>query len=377
MKMAKKVLAIIVSLCLMLSALAVFANAAGIYNGTPSGDEQLEVVISVDKTTLSPGDTVKVSVMVKNNYNATTMRFPVFFDNKVFKLGTDAETNFQCTLTGNAGANLHPDSTQVALGDGVSPVGYSLDDYDAVILQWVSTAVNKTMTVFNSNSQSVECFSFNLKVLDTLTGPDNITGRIFIPAESNMFYYTAMNDPANALTIYNMDKDTCPTLFYDAKPVVRFIHPEIVIVDDGVTIDYENHFIYGLSEWLDSLDGFVEMNDGYIEYSYTPGNDGVLGNGATVKFKGNDESSLGEFTIVIFGDYNGDGTVNGDDAEYYLQIANYEIFDYMEIPYLNFSLDLNHDEMINADDAELVLRVANYEGIINQQSQETEMFEYY
>lgn len=384
MKNIKKLIAYTMTICVLLSVLstAVFA-----FGGTAAGNEKMDVEVLADKTSVNAGDVVKVSINISNNYNAANMRWPVLFDNSVFELGTEAETDFTAAsfLTpGTSGINMEVD-TQSAIGEGVNSSSFSVSDYDAVLVQWVagSSAINgtQTMNCFNS-STSVTCFTFNLKVKADLEGPEAIEGRIFIPSEATTFYYMAMNSKTDATTIYTMNKETCLMSFDDAVVTVKFLNPEIVAVNDSVVIDYDNGVIYGLAEGLSTLDGYVEVTDGYIEYTRFDPTTGepiaadTVGTGTYVTCVGDDGIKLGEFFIVIFGDYNGDGLVDLEDDTYFASIANYEIMDYFESTYLFMACDVNGDGSVDTMDATDVSSVANYDAYIDQTLTENRVVSY-
>jgi len=211
-----------------------------------------------------------------------------------------------------------------------------------------------------------------LKVKADLVGPEAIEGRIFIPSEATTFYYMAMNSKTDATTIYTMNKETCLMSFDDAVVTVKFLNPEIVALQDSVVIDYDNGVIYGLAEGLNTLEGYVEVTDGYIEYTRFDPNTGepitadVVGTGVFVTCMGNDGTKLGEFFIVIFGDYNGDGLVDSEDDTYFASIANFEIMDYFEADYLFRACDVNGDGSVDAMDASDITSVVNYEAYVDQ-----------
>ncbi len=385
MKNFKKIVAVAITISILISMLATSVFAFG---GTAVGNEKMDVVVSTDKTSVSAGDVVKVSISVSNNYNAANMRWPVLFDNSVFELGTEAEVAFTAATAltpGTSGINLSVD-TQSAIGAGVTSSSFAVADYDAVLIQWVagSSSVNGTTTMncFNSAS-SVECFTFNLKVKADLEGPEAIEGRIFVPSEATTFYYMAMNDKADATTIYTMNKETCLMSFDDAVVTVKFLNPEIVVLNESVVLDYDNGVIYGLTEGLTTLDGYVEVTDGYIEYTTFDPNTGepvpaeAVGTGTHVTFMGNDGTNLGEFFVVIFGDYNGDGLVEMEDDAYFAAIANYEIVDYFEATYLFMACDVNGDGSVDGMDAADISAVANFEAYVDQTATENRVVSYY
>ena len=131
----------------------------------------------------------------------------------------------------------------------------------------------------------------------------------------------------------------------------------------SVVID-ANHFIYGLapgitravfeSEYM-SISG-----DGRLEYSQTES--GLFGTGTQVRLIDNlTDELLGTYTLVIFGDINGDGNIDSSDAG---AITDYENFIFLLEPADNAaalkSVDLNGDGNIDTSDAGLIVDVENF-----------------
>jgi len=125
-----------------------------------------------------------------------------------------------------------------------------------------------------------------------------------------------------------------------------------------------NHFIYGLapgitravfeSEYM-SISG-----DGRLEYSHTES--GLFGTGTQVRLIDNlTDELLGTYTLVIFGDINGDGNIDSSDAG---AITDYENFIFLLEPADNaaslMSADLNGDGNIDTSDAGLIVDVENF-----------------
>ncbi|NTV35965.1 MAG: PAS domain-containing protein, partial [Anaerolineaceae bacterium] len=79
------------------------------------------------------------------------------------------------------------------------PAGYSSADYGVVLVQWLGTANAGLFGCFNQPAGD-DCISFRLKVK---AGAD-AAGTVLIPSNSNLFYFQAMNNPADGNTIYTM-----------------------------------------------------------------------------------------------------------------------------------------------------------------------------
>ena len=100
-----------------------------------------------------------------------------------------------------------------------------------------------------------------------------------------------------------------------------------VVVDDDLKI------IYGVEEGISSLDSFINVEFGYVKV--TKGTYG-LGTGTKVKLFNEQGELCEEYTLVIFGDVDGDGYCDGCDSALISLVANFEI-------------DLSDEQMLAAD----------------------------
>jgi len=130
-------------------------------------------------------------------------------------------------------------------------------------------------------------------------------------------------------------------------------------------IDKENGVIYGLPTGLsaENLESdYINASDKVtLEYD----ND-VIGTGTSVRVIDNETGEmLEEYTIVIYGDYNGDGIADAEDTTYFASISNFEEMEYYEKTYLFMAADINCDGAVDAMDEEDMYAVANFEAYID------------
>jgi len=138
-------------------------------------------------------------------------------------------------------------------------------------------------------------------------------------------------------------------------------------IADGATtkIDTEKNLIYGLEAGLDktTIMNYIKTV-GTAEVSFS--ND-VIGTGTVITVTNTaTQKVVAEYTIVIFGDYNGDGVVDAEDTVYFAAISNFEIFDYYDNEYLFMAADVNGDGVVDSMDEEDMNAVANFEAYIDQ-----------
>ena len=318
-KTMKKLFAVLVSAALLVSCLAFTGNAWG----TPSGNEAMSVGLTLDKTEANPGDTVTVTVRLANNYNALTMRWPVLFSKAFFELdgekgGLTAPINSVVAIPGSFDAGTSADFI---------PAAYAAD-YDALTIQWIAGGDKDTGTIGSFNSaEAVDCFTFTLKVKDNAEG----SGSVFIPADSTFFYYTGINDPADATTSYssatpfNFTVGAAQTveLLAAAEPVLQAVEGYDVRV---ITFDDDD------TEYLVGFDAIELIENGgdyrdqfeVINGTYTVSDD-VLTTGGTVTVYDSKGDVYKTYTTIFFGDINCDGAIDGDDASQMIYMMEYII----------------------------------------------------
>lgn len=114
------------------------------------------------------------------------------------------------------------------------------------------------------------------------------------------------------------------------------------------TIDHEKGIITGLSSNMNSLDSFIEISDPSCSVSYS-----TLGTESIIYIERGEEI-VDAYTIVIFGDVNGDGWYDGQDAVLVSCLANGMLTkeDVSEVVYM--AADCNHDGVIDESDVALL-----------------------
>ena len=313
MKISKKLFAVLLAVVLAFSVVAVGASAAG----TAAGDEWMTVTITTDKgaDNYEKGDTIHVTVSVACNYNVPAFRFPILFDSAVIeKKANIAMVAANTCTTGSLRNNLTPDET-------VFPEAYSPDDWGCILFQWTADVQNGAIGCINNPDGEV-VFTFDLKVKQDAVG----TGTITIPAESNLLYYMAYEDPTVATSDYYMNAETCNMNFVPANVSVAVPDVKLIPNDDydsTAIVDEENLLVYG-------LDVGISSNSEIKEYVKATG-------GATVRSALNEEESYGtgakinlvlgtstvkSYDIILFGDVNCDGNISAVDVSLALAIVS-------------------------------------------------------
>ncbi|HZK39085.1 MAG TPA: leucine-rich repeat protein, partial [Clostridia bacterium] len=139
----------------------------------------------------------------------------------------------------------------------------------------------------------------------------------------------------------------------------------------GCVVDTDNGIIYGLTPGLTKAEletEYIQLQAGYtLDYSTN-----AIGTGTVVSVVKDAEKSTraavtASFTVVIFGDLNGDGNVDSTDAGMAIDYENYMVtWNAQNAPAYLKAGDLNGDGRVDSIDAGIAIDVANYLLTINQ-----------
>lgn len=163
------------------------------------------------------------------------------------------------------------------------------------------------------------------------------------------------------LTIYGFEYSYAET--YADQNFIGFVaFGEAVVIATGnysCVIDSENGVIYGLAPSINSLEGYALVAPGYsLQYVTTAAG---FGTGTLVNVVETESTeSVASFTIVIFGDINGDGNIDSTDAGLAMDYENYKVSWDVQIDaaYLK-AADLNGDGAIDSIDAGMAIDAEN------------------
>jgi hypothetical protein len=126
-------------------------------------------------------------------------------------------------------------------------------------------------------------------------------------------------------------------------------------------VDSENKFIYGLTPGLTSLTGYAEGINGFI-LSYS----GTLGTGSRVNVS-TGGWVVDSYKTVIFGDINGDSSIDSMDAGIAVDVENYIVsWSPAADACLYLAGDVNGDGEVDSIDAGIMVDAENYLVTIDQ-----------
>ncbi|MGN0178431.1 MAG: cohesin domain-containing protein [Monoglobaceae bacterium] len=141
------------------------------------------------------------------------------------------------------------------------------------------------------------------------------------------------------------------------------------IDNSGTVIDYEKKIIFGLDPGINDINSYISSADGY-----TLENGSRIGTSAEIRVMSS-ESIKDIFTIVIFGDVNGDGWYDGQDAVTVSMIAGGMLTREQVGEAVWMAADCNHDGVIDQADVDLLNQAGVLLSSVDQTKSTDELIE--
>ena len=355
MKSVKRILAVIMAVVFILTMFSVCAFA----EDDPYAPA-LKVTLTTDKEAYEPGDTVTVNVTMNTNFNYTTFRFPIMFDSSIYKAPALLTIDSYNTVKTNGEIKSNTN------GQEFIPDSYAGGSWGCIIVQWTAAVAAGEVKALNTDGEDELSFSFTLTVNDD--AERGATGTILIPPEYDGFYTQAIIDPTDATTIVYL-KDTLAMNFVPANAEVVAADIDLIPASETSTavVDRENGYLYGLREGMKTRDDFasyIKVNREDPKYSYSVEfTQYGVGTGAKISVLSG-ENIVKTYTVIIFGDYIGDGSADSFDLPILARIASGAMI--AESAPQKFALDLNHDGATDSFDLPILARAASGAIIIDQ-----------
>ena len=141
---------------------------------------------------------------------------------------------------------------------------------------------------------------------------------------------------------------------------------------NGAIIDNASGYIYGLDAGITSVDSYFNVLVDGAEWVYELGQFGGFGTGTKATLKKGD-TTVAEYTILIYGDLNGDGWYDGEDA-FLANLIVKGMLKQADLPdYMWKAADCNHDGVINETDVDLLMGAGLRKNDIDQNSSLSEL----
>jgi hypothetical protein len=136
--------------------------------------------------------------------------------------------------------------------------------------------------------------------------------------------------------------------------------------------DSGNSFMVGLNgDYLDCLEDFVVVSGGYT-YEFLESEYEWFSTGAVLVIYDENEDEVARYTLVLFGDVNGDGELTPDDTMDLISInkkhyvGDWQYCDCTDEYAESFAADVCHDGEINVDDTVQLIAHTRKSEVINQ-----------
>lgn len=334
----------------------------------------------VPATSIKAGDTIEVEVSIKTNYIAGQGIFGIMFDKRVFSLAAITgsckpnTTSAYIKSLGNtriSGSNNFTTAWADKFANG-DPLAADNIQCTRITTGASATALSKNPVVV---SEKTLVFTMTLTVNKSID--TSVTeGLIFIDermCKSPDNNATSVPTSVAALT-YNeaTAKYVADTVNLVPELSNAFISLDVAATDcelapaDGSTtvVETKKRIVYGLADEL-TLDSFKTDYAQVIGTGTITCEDSVLGTGSVIKVMDGATCRL-EYTVVIYGDIDGNGTTDANDSFLVSMISKGMLSLDKLNEYEKMAADPNHDGVINATDATLLSDAALLKEVVNQ-----------
>lgn len=332
-------------------------------------------------TSIKEGDSIEVEVSIKTNYYAGQGIFGIMFDSRVFSPDGAIRAAAVINKTSDYALSL---ANTTAMGGSLSfaSSNWASKFADNVPLNPENIQCTRitTPTFATSSSKapvivSEKTLVFTLK-LNVNSGIDTAVtdGLIFI---DERVCKSPTNSATNVPTSVACVTDTGTAYKLDTVNLVpelsnAFVSLDIATTDcelapvDGSTtvVETKSRIVYGLAEEL-TLDSFKADYAEVIGTGTISCDDTVLGTGSVIKVMDGTTCRL-EYTVIIYGDLDGNGTADANDSFLVTMINNGLLSVDSLNQYEKMAADPNHDGVIDANDAVLLNDAALLKQVVSQ-----------
>ncbi len=343
--------------------------------------------VRVPATSIKAGDTVEIEVSIKTNYIAGQGVFGIMFDKRVFTLGKITTNNNTTSCVpnttsayiktlGNTRITGSVDYTTGWSGKFADGVPIAEEYIQCARLQTGAgaTAVSKNPVVV---SEKTLVFTMKLTVNSGIDA--SVTeGLVFIDKRMcKSPDNSASNVPTSVAALSLDESGTTPKYVPDPVNLVPELSNAMVSLDIAATdcelapvvgsttvVETKQRIVYGLAEEL-TLDSFKTDYAQVIGTGTIQCEDSVLGTGSVIKVMDGSTCRL-EYTVVIYGDLDGNGTCDANDSFLVGMINNGMLSLDRLNAYEKMAADPNHDGVVDANDATLLSDAALLKQVVNQ-----------
>ena len=334
----------------------------------------------VPATSIKEGDEIEVEVSIKTNYYAGQGIFGIMFDNRVFTVSsnirnaavanTSSEYIKTLASTAMSGSTNYASSNWASKFEDKVPLDPANIKCTRITTGNFATTSKKAPVIVNEKTHV-----FTLKLTVNSGIDTSVTeGLIFIdervcksPTNSATSVPTSVACVTENGTAYKLDT---VNLVPDVSNA--FVSLDIAATDcelapvtgSTTVVETKKRIVYGLAEEL-TLDTFKADYAEVIGTGTIQCEDSVLGTGSVIKVMDGANCRL-EYTVIIYGDLDGNGTADANDSFLVTMINNGLLSVDSLNEYERMAADPNHDGVINAADAALLNDAALLKQVVNQ-----------
>ena len=342
----KKLFAFITALAMLAGGFALPGHAAG---------DGLAVAFETAQTRLSRGDAFSVDVSITPaGAGVSALRLYVLYDSGVLEY-TGAAEHFSLVDPGMYAlreAAGEPEKCPATL-----PAGKTAADYNALVIQWCAVPTAGDLPEIPAGARfHALTLGFSVKADAPYAQPG---GKIFVStdysyADTPWFHAGDLAIDASAASL-------------SMQPI-----PPAPVMSTDLTIDGD--FIYGFPDDMPQVGGVNPWRDGDLGLYFTATNDGyfelippayslLAGTGTALKlWNANGTVLCGEYSLIVFGDLDGNFVIDFDDWALLKGMAHGPV----GTDPMRLAADLNNDGVIDGDDLQLLYDAARGASTISQ-----------
>ncbi len=324
MTSSKKVLGLLLALAMVFGCMTM-AFAAD--PGEAARAASVNVTVSAD--TLAAGEQATVTVTATTNFTAATWSVPVFYDKTLVSIAV--------TSVGGTAITTDADAVDASLvyantGLDAAKYGFVLVQFTAEQGQTIADTLSaKEVVAFTVTAKAdVEGAAAIVVPAGAKKTTSNVNGKLYFGCSTSGTTITKV--PVNVENIDVTAASATVNVGAAADPVLTGIN--------GGYVDATRMYVYGVPATTTDLTGYFTVTDG----SFTVTGEGT---GATLTVLDSKGATFATYTLIIFGDVNGDNSItNADSVAVKGVIAGGSISDAAQA----FAADVNGaDGITNAD----------------------------
>ncbi len=298
MKKSKKLIGVVLSVALVISVLATVLIVT-------ASTKETSILVDVDKTELSAGESATVSVSVTSNYPVATMSIPVFYDKTMVDVSEPVATLTDYAVSSAVIDAMCVDTSKIYDNTNVSEekFGFVLANYIGEAGADVPETINGVVLTFTITAKENVTGNAVVKcIAETGKTTDNIAGMMYFGATVSGTTIDEIPENVENVDITNAEKSV----------KIENGVPELTAkANTTAVIDNENKYVYGITAG-DSVENYVSVENGTLEL--VPTSSGVTnGTGTIINVKNSSGELVDTYTLIIFGDVNGDGVITASD----------------------------------------------------------------